>query len=394
MALALFLLVRTTLRPSDRGVIKDHIEFGRRVVLGLDLYATNPLDDKPLHPPYPPSFGLLTAPFHGLALLHERVARAGWGLLQLGSLFVIGLCLLRLVPDPRRTQVTLFVTALLAARFVLRDTHGGGGNAINLALALAAFACAERGRPLLGGALLGFSLATKPNLVLLVPLLLLFGHWRTALAGLAAAAACVATALLLLGQGLAPFSQWLTGTWLYATQQDLFAPPAQGFPAFTWMNQALRCLIERVCRTTPDALAAEVPGFVQGFGLAAGTTAAIRALAAASLLALTAGVAWRTRTAPAARPWLLAATFALTLLLSPISWKAHHVLLLPGLFLLVDARRWAFVLVFALCCLPGGDLLGDRLLALQESSYLVTLATLGTLGTTLGLALCAARAPR
>jgi hypothetical protein len=67
------LVVRAGIR--DRGVIIDHLEFGRRLLLGLDLYAPY-LDPKPLHAPYPPSFGLLTAPFW---LLGERLgASRGW----------------------------------------------------------------------------------------------------------------------------------------------------------------------------------------------------------------------------------------------------------------------------------------------------------------------------
>ena len=61
--LAAFLVLRTAGR--DRGVITDHIEFGRRLLAGLPLYAPY-LDYHPLHPVYPPSFGLLTGPFSWL----------------------------------------------------------------------------------------------------------------------------------------------------------------------------------------------------------------------------------------------------------------------------------------------------------------------------------------
>ena len=44
IALGVMLVVRTGLR--DRGVITDHLEFGRRMLEGLDLYA--PFEGKPL----------------------------------------------------------------------------------------------------------------------------------------------------------------------------------------------------------------------------------------------------------------------------------------------------------------------------------------------------------
>ena len=78
VGLAILLVVRGGIR--DRGVITDHIEFGRRVLAGLDLYA--PFEGKPLHPPYPPGFGVIAAPF---SLVSERVARVLWAVLQVGD---------------------------------------------------------------------------------------------------------------------------------------------------------------------------------------------------------------------------------------------------------------------------------------------------------------------
>jgi len=92
----------------------------------------------------------------------------------------------------------LVVTAVVASRYVLRDTHGGGGNLINLALALMAVLLAERGRQTSAGLLLGFSLATKPTHVLLVPLLWWFGQRRTAALSVIGAAAFTGVSLLLL----------------------------------------------------------------------------------------------------------------------------------------------------------------------------------------------------
>ena len=49
---------------------------------------------------------------------------------------------------------------VLGARFVRRDTHGGGGNVLNLGLCLLAFDAAERERPREAGLWLGRSLGT------------------------------------------------------------------------------------------------------------------------------------------------------------------------------------------------------------------------------------------
>src|SRR5689334_19137247 len=83
LAIAAVIAVRATARKPDRGVLLDHLEFGRRLVHGEDVYApwqAEPKEPvKPLHTPYPPSFGLLTAPF---AVLDEvaglRAARLAW----------------------------------------------------------------------------------------------------------------------------------------------------------------------------------------------------------------------------------------------------------------------------------------------------------------------------
>src|SRR5262245_34919030 len=144
LVVAVVLVVRAGNRPESRGVILDHLEFGRRLVHGEDVYGLWRSSPKaplrPLHAPYPPSFGLLTAPF---AVIDETAgllaARVAWALLQVASLFACGLVLRALLapraPPPERAgwQWMWLATFVLLARFVLRDTHGGGGNLINTA---------------------------------------------------------------------------------------------------------------------------------------------------------------------------------------------------------------------------------------------------------------------
>ena len=393
IGLAVFLVVRTGIR--DRGVITDHIEFGRRVLAGLDLYA--PFDGKPLHPPYPPGFGILAAPF---SLVPERVARFLWGILQVGALFAIGAwlraALARVAPTlVPRLHFILFLTALLASRYALRDTHGGGGNLINLALALGALAMAGRGRgrgrAVAAALLLGLSLATKPTHLLIVPLLWLFGHRNAALGSVAAAAGFTGLSLVLLGQGLAPLETWIEGSWAYARMHP-FDEPEMGFPPFTWMNQCLRCAVARYLGDVPPQYAAEISGFFPGLGLSRATTSVISGLSGLALLGATGLRVLRDRGCAASQPWLVASVLCTSLLLSPISWKAHHTALVPAFFLLLarglEGRRALLVFLgaYAALLIAGGDVIGKAFKELQSSLYIVTAGTVTIWALCLGAA--------
>ncbi len=386
--LAAFLVLRTAGR--DRGVIIDHVEFGRRLLAGLPLYAPY-LDDHPLHPVYPPSFGLLTGPF---SWLPERGARIAWGLLQVGALWGVGAFLasmLRrtrpalLAARPLLTHTAFALTMVIGARYVLRDTHGGGGNTINLALALAAFAAAERSRHAVAALALGFSLATKPTTVFLLPVLLCVGHARAALgAGLAAGLFAFASLLVQgVDQGLADWGRWFEGAITYAGQSDLFAPPHLELPPFTWMNQSLRCMVTRFLGTTPDEFATLVPGFVQGLGLAPETVSLVARSLGLAVAIATLVLARHLRATEAGRVRALTLGLTASVLLSPISWKAHHVALLPAFHALALAAwtgsRPARVLAagyFALCVAGGGDLVGSAVKEWQQSLYLATFGAL------------------
>lgn len=389
---AALLVVRAGNRSEERGVIVDHLELGRRLLHGEDVYGPWRSDPdapvRPLHAPYPPSFGLLTAPFSALAgAAGQLAARIAWALLQVGCLWAAALALRRRAPPGPRPasandwQWLWLVMFALGARFVLRDTHGGGGNLINLALCLVAFDAAERDRPRLAGLLLGFSLATKPTQLWLVPVLFLLGRPRAIAWTIATGAVAVFATLLLQRFDVGPWQRWIEGTWRFATQPDPFAVPALEFPPFEWMNQSLRCALARWLGEVPPEFAAKVklamPG---GLGLGVGALAWITRLASVALLGSLLVAAWRARASTAAKPFIFAAALVASLLLSPISWKAHHVVLLPVLFLLlldfVRTRRGLPILVgWAVCCLPGGDLVKGIVDGADEwmnSTYVVT----------------------
>ncbi|MHC4516172.1 MAG: glycosyltransferase family 87 protein [Planctomycetota bacterium] len=392
------LIYRATGR--SRGVITDHLEFGRRLFNGDNLYAPY-LDPGPLHPVYPPSFGLLTAPFTLLnETLGETAARFAWVTVQMLALYVIGLCLRDLLrkvaPKLEPLQhVMLFVTAVVTLRYILRDTHGGGGNLINLALILGAvrLATADRARPLLAGIVLGFSVCTKPTGILIVPLLWLFGHRRAASFAVLAAGLFLGAALLIHGHGFNPFLAWYDGSVAYAGMTNLFVEPEKGFPRFTWMNQSLRCLAARYTGTVPPEFAAQVPGFFQGLGLPHQATAWIGRGLGLALLATSGWVIFRRRTDPAVQPFQVANVLCLSLLLSPISWKAHHVTLIPACFLLAvhgchrppHQHRWPWIFLgaYILICGSGELLVGKDLKNVQQSLYFTTAGTLALWGITL-----------
>lgn len=59
LAIAVVLAGRATGRKPTKGVLLDHLEFGRRLVHGEDVYGPWRSDPdapiRPLHAPYPPS---------------------------------------------------------------------------------------------------------------------------------------------------------------------------------------------------------------------------------------------------------------------------------------------------------------------------------------------------
>lgn len=413
IVIALILVGRASGRPKTRGVLLDHLEFGRRLVHGEDVYGPWKSDPdapvRPLHAPYPPSFGLLTAPFHLVdASLGQRPARFAWALLQVASLVVGALLLRRLLrahqrgdgDDAGRWPWLWFATLLLTLRFVLRDTHGGGGNLINVAFVLLAFDASERGRDRSAGAWLAFSLVTKPTMVWLLPVFLLYGRWRTVAWTALAGAGFVLLTMVLQRFELAPWWRWLQGSWALATQADPWLVPAFEFPPFEWMNQALRFSVARWCGEVPAEFAARVKlGIAPGLGLDATTVGCLVRFASLALLSAVLMAAWRARRAANAQLWVVGSTFALTLLLSPLSWKGHHVALLPLVLLLVEhawrTRSRAVIALLAVwfvpCSLPGGDLVGDDVDEWLNSVYVVTLGDIAMLIAALGLAWRSAR---
>jgi len=339
---------------KEGGVLVTNQGFGARFLAGDDPYF-DPALGRRIHSPYPPSLALVAAP---LALLPTPAARVAWALAQACALVAAFVLLRRWArrwwPDVAPQAPLLFACALLlASRFVLRDAAGGGGNLVYMVLALAGLELAFSGRELAAGAPLALSLVLKPNLA---PLLLFFAATRRWKA-IASTVACAAVLFLLpalsfgFGRYLDLAERWVGDVWSYA-QQDESTPASD-----TTMNQSLAAAAQRLLEPS-----------------------AARVAALALALAL---VAWAAVVAARARPGRPAAIAALAflplaLLVSPITWKAHHAALLPLFFVLCAVawakRRWSplatFLAVYWIACdLASEEVVGralrDRLQALS-----------------------------
>lgn len=407
LALSAFVVLRAARKGEGRGNDKTHgalernYEFAQRVLEGSDPYR-----EPQLHAPYPPSYGLIMAP---LRLLPLRAARVAWAVLQL-------LCLGALVLLLRRWHSTLpgdsgatlsrappaWVTVLalvLVARFLSRDTSGGGGNLVWGTLVFVAVlrpleAPGTDERPWLG-TWLGIVLAAKPTPVLFLPWLILLGRYKTLAVALGVAAALHAAPLLTLGlEGYEnAYRTWLTGVVAYAQQDDVFAAPSHGFPPFSWMHQSLRFALGRFLGSVPQEHVLESPLFFQGLGMDVVHIALLRRVLEATIAVLALAALWRVRRARS--PWVAIHAIGLlasaTLLLSPIVWKSYHLWQLPFFYGLLAGlrdegltqgqRREVIVglsLYFALCGLASEALLGDNGRDVMQSFYVVTAGAVWT----------------
>jgi Glycosyltransferase family 87 len=397
--LGAFLVQRATRRKQ--GPVHRNRLFASLVWQGQSPYPAG----EPIHAPYPPSYGFLMGP---LLLPPIQVARITWAILQLFCLLLLYRLAMRWWEtvdtsqfsqtslSPRGPpQLVLLLSLLLVSRYLLRDMSGGGGNLIYGTLV--ALACIRPGeqpgedkRPWLGIGL-GLVLGLKPTPLLFLPWLAMRGRNRTLGVAILTALLCHIAPITTLGPDLwiSSYTHWAEGAWLYSGQTDLFATPSHDFPPFTWMNQSLRCAVTRYLTTVPHDLTAEIPRslFFQGIGLSAITAGWVNRLVSLSLLGYAFALLYRLRKVPS--PWVEwgapCLLIPLTLLLSPIAWKAHQVQLLPVFFFLLVALSCShksrriqigLILYFLLCTLPGADLVGKDIKEWMQCLYVVTLGGL------------------
>jgi len=398
---------------KEAGVLLRNQEWGARFAAGGDPYF-DPAVGHRVHGPYPPSFALVAVP---LSTLPTRAARVVWATAQIGALGAL-LALLRgrlrrHWPDLAPHGPMVFGLALLlASRYVLRDMAGGGGNLLYVTLALAGLELGldrRAGRAALAGVPLALGLLAKPNLVLLAAFWAARGRWRPLAATAVAAAFLAAVPALAHGpRGYAAlWERWSRDVAAYAALDDLHASALvpDGMPAAeNGMNQSLREAVHRVLRPPGDSGAPDVSVLTTSPRTA---TWIARGLA---LALLGAGLLGARRVARededgGRAEWLAALAFLpLSLLLSPITWKAHHAALLPlfgalvALALAPGARRRglgvALVAYYLACDLASRELLGKPADVLLQTLAVVTWADVALFLGTLALAGAFRRTPR
>lgn len=349
LVVALILVVRAA--RNDGGVIERNREFGARFLQHSDPYQ-DPVRGHRIHGPYPPSYALVTAP---LSLVPLEAARVVWSLAQVAALALIYRVLrhwaARAWPEVAPHASVFFVCAvILASRFLLRDMAEGGGNILYAAIALAGIECALSGSSIWAGALLALPLVLKPNLAPLCLFVVCRGRWRAVAATALFGLVFYWTPALAYGftEYAALTARWFRDLALFLRAEDLADPRAipDGFPlADTTMNQSVRESLWRV--------------------LDPHTAVWMTRCVSAVLVAIACTVAIRARTERAA---LLAALAFLpvSLLVSPIAWKAHHAVLLPLYFALsvsawTERKRWLGILLlvyYGTCVLLSQEIVG------------------------------------
>lgn len=338
--LVLFLAARAA-RKQD-GVLLRNQEFGERVLAGQDPYF-DPARGHRVHGPYPPSYALVTVP---LALLPTPLARVAWALAQ-GAALVAAFAWLRELArrhaphSAEHATVWCALALLLVSRFLLRDTSGGGGNAIYATFVLGSLVAAERGHAARAGWLFALPLVLKPNFAPLALFFVATKRWRVL--GATAFAAVFLWALP------APFfgargwwslsARWANDVYAFSTLDDLHADERvpDGMPKNdSSMNQSLRAALDRLLRPS----ASDRIDDVHVAALDPATIAWLARGTGVALLAALTFAAWRART-ERARWWAALGFLPACLLVAPIAWKAHHVALLPLFFGLVGAAHVA-----------------------------------------------------
>lgn len=322
----MFLVARATAR--DRGVIVRNRIFAERLVAGTDPYEGG------LHTPYPLTWALIHAALLPLPL---EVARALWCSGQILLLVLVTLALDRIaarhVRDyPRRRGWILAAALVLTSRFWLRDMAGGGSNLLIFSLAFFGCLGAIHGRPVLGAASLGLAGALKLTPLLFLPYFVLRRRPGFALRSAAFAGLFLVLPAVVLGpETYAQITErWARGVLGFLAKDDLGGPDAAIIP-FEWMNQSLRNALFRFL--TPIEL--DHPWYVNVGRLSPEVATWI--IRAVSFLLLAFSTVLLSRREPRGRFTDIARVgfvFVLMLLLSPISWRAHFVSLLPAVFVL------------------------------------------------------------
>lgn len=383
--------VTTSRREQHIGDYDVNREMGRRFLAHEHLYAGG------LNYTYTPTAALWFAPLAlvppgiGFTLRYAAAVAGLWLTLRL-------LC--SMVGRTRRLSVAPvwpveIFTLVLGAQYIIRDLDDGGPHLLLLTVLVGGAYCAFRGRDVLGATWFGLATVLKAPAGLFLPFLLWKRQWK--LAGLSAVAVVLWTMLPMAWMG--PASWW---SHQVEWTRTVF-PSVLGSPAISVQdneqrvqNQSLRLAVMRYLVTYPDdhPMRLSHPAYVSVLALPPDTA---RWLAAGIVGAVLLVSAWlmrgryRSRDDPA---WLLecSAVLILALLLSPITWTQHLVLITPALYLIAtewwsrslgtaaSAAIWAFTLP---ALLLNREFVGKDLSLLFLSYHMHTLGLLLILAVTL-----------
>lgn len=357
---------------------------------------------------YPPLMALLTIPLSQLGIRWGVIA---WYLVNLGALAVMLRAAWRLAGGPpagtwdRRWQLVFWLSCLLASRFCVAPFENQQFDVVIAALAMLGCTALVEGRSLAAAWWLGASAAMKCTPLLFAPYLVWRGRARAAASMLLVAVALNRLPDLLLQQASG-------GSYLADWMHIFLGTLGRAAPG-TWysdllLNQSLAGLWNRYVQIGLPLSAADLPS--GPLVPTATVVTALRCLVYGSLALLGVVTAWRMMPpgrpktlSPTAEPpseavqcsqqrlaWEVAICFCLMLLASPMSSKAHYVILvLPCILVsrrLVEGRGWWRWVVAAVLVSLGplsageftGDALGDLLLAWGGPTWFV-LVLLGTL---------------
>lgn len=314
---------RLAVRPSSD--LLNHRELGRRLLDGTFLYSGG------LDYPYLPTWALAHAP---LALVPAAFASAIVFPFGLASLALLLWTLDRLTRMARPLDAaTAFAVGaaavVLTSRFLIRDLLDGGENLMLTAMVWLALFARARGARWSAAWLLGAAIALKLTAAVFLICLVAWRERVELARTILCAAILIALPVVAMGERAYVFHLhvWATGVWRGVVSGD----PAIGVLGSEPLNNlAFRPALGRLLLL---------------FGASASWRAASAAAATAAVLILIAGVAamlWVRRTTDVlarAEEWAIAG--ALGLLVSPITWRAHAVAILPACYLLFRSWGWA-----------------------------------------------------
>lgn len=251
----------------------------------------------------PPASLLLFAP---LQLIPFAVSQAIWVLVSFGCLIMIGIYLARSAGMYKALDIGV-ILAFSYLAFPTQFTLGMGQvNFIALFLIVASVALEERRYPMLSGILMGISWLFKPEFILLLPVIVLGRRWKMLWGSLGTLGVAVGVSLLYWGRES------------YIEYANRMMPAASGFrDAGIYYNQSLTGLLTR-----------------------AGLVSPVLPVAVGVLLMLFACMLLirKKQQTFAHSVWMF---FPALLLMEPIAWQHHFVVLIPTFITLWTIRkRW------------------------------------------------------